>query len=130
VKRELPLLRAAALLELATGVALLAIPSVVVGALIGSTSDETASIVARMLGGALLGLGVAGALADRETPHHGIAVALGIYDISATIILVTAGLAGTADGPLLWPAAALHAVVTAGLFIGPLRGLLSWWGYS
>ena len=127
-RTELPILRIAALLELATGLALLAIPSVVVEALVGSTSDDAASVVARVLGGALLGLGVAGTIADRETPERGIAVAFGIYNVSTTVILVAAGLANTADGAWLWPVAGLHAVVTGGLIVGPLRRWLPWSG--
>jgi hypothetical protein len=127
-RTELAILRIAALLELATGLALLAVPSVVVEALVGSTSDDAASVVARVLGGALLGLGVSGVIANRETPERGIAVAFGIYNVSTTITLVAAGLSNTADGALLWPTACLHAVVTAALIVGPLRDWRPWSG--
>jgi hypothetical protein len=114
-------LRSSGVIEVVTGFALLATPSVVIHALVGSSSDAAASLVARVLGGALLGLGVAG-LAGGDPPDRGITLAFVIYNFSTAAILVVAELAGTADGSVLWPVAALHAVVTAGLIVGSLRG--------
>ena len=116
------MLRVSAIVELATGCALLAIPSVVIQALIGSPSDQVGWIVARILGGALLALGVAGMLTRGESPERGVVLAFIVYDTSTTLVLAWAGAAGTADGWLLWPVVGLHAILAAALAVG--RGLV------
>lgn len=101
-----------ALAELATGLALLAVPATVIDALVGP-SDATASLVGRVLGATLVSLGLAGALADRETPERGIVLVFVVYYTLTTAILAAGGIAGTADGLLLWPVVALHALGAA-----------------
>jgi len=113
------MLRVSAIVELATGCALLATPSVVIQALIGSPSNQVGWIVARILGGALLALGVAGMLTRGESPERGVALAFVVYDTSTAVVLVWAG---AADGWLLWPVVGLHAILAAALAVG--RGLL------
>ena len=116
--RATPLLsapvRTGAVIEIATGVALVAAPSVVLDALIGSSTAD-ASVVGRVLGGALLALGIGGGLADQRAPERGIRVAFLVYNASTAAILALAGVAGSADGVLLWPAAALHALIAVGI---------------
>ena len=109
-------LRGSAVIELATGVGLLAVPSVVLDALIGSPSDSGTELVARILGGALFALGVAGWMAG-STPERGLTLAFVIYNAVTTTLLVVGGLNGSADGSLLWPAAAVHAIVAAALVL-------------
>jgi hypothetical protein len=111
-------LRASAVVELATGLAVLAAPYAVVDVLIGSQADSATAVVARLLGAALLALGMAGRLAG-ATP--GVALAFVSYNVVATVILVMGGLDGSADGSLLWPAAVLHASASAALITGALR---------
>ena len=65
---------AGAVIEIATGVALIAGPSVVLDALIGSPTAN-APIVGRVLGGALLALGSGGGLTDPRAPERGIRAA-------------------------------------------------------
>ena len=115
------LLRGSAVLELATGMALLVAPSGVLHLLIGSPSDSATALVARVLGGALFGLGVAGWMAEPPTSTDGITLAFTLYNVLTTAILVVGGLAGTADGSLLWPTVALHAIVSGALIAGSLR---------
>jgi hypothetical protein len=79
-------------------------------------------IVARILGGALLALGVAGMLTRGESPERGLVLAFIVYDTSTTVVLAWAGAAGTADGWLLWPVVGLHAILAAALAVG--RGLV------
>jgi hypothetical protein len=114
-------LRGSAIVELATGLALLAVPSAVLQVLIGSPADSATALVARMLGAALFALGIAGWMAG-ATPERGLTLAFVSYNVFATTILVLGGLAGSADGSLLWPAAALHAIASAMLITGALRG--------
>ena len=105
-----------ALAELATGLALLAIPATVIEALVGP-SDATSSLVGRVLGATLVSLGLA-ALSDREAPGRGIVLGFVVYYALTTVILAAAGIAGTADGFLLWPVVALHALGGAVLALG------------
>jgi hypothetical protein len=119
---SLPLvLRGSAVVELATGMALLVAPSGVLGVLIGSPSDSATALVARVLGGALFGLGVAGWLAGPPISMDGITLAFVLYNVLTTAILAIGGLAGTADGSLLWPVVALHAVAAGALIAGSVR---------
>jgi hypothetical protein len=112
------MLRVSAIVELATGCALLATPSVVIQALLGSPSNQVGWIVARILGGALLALGVAGMLTRGESPQRGVALAFIVYDTSTAVVLAWAGAAGAADGWLLWPVVGLHAILAAALAVG------------
>jgi hypothetical protein len=107
-------LRASAVVELATGLALLAVPTVVYDVLIGSPSDSGTTLVARILGAALVALGVAGWTAG-PTPERGLTLAFVGYNVITTVLLVVGGLNGSADGSLLWPATALHAIASAAL---------------
>ncbi|MDA0160748.1 hypothetical protein OM076_10770 [Solirubrobacter ginsenosidimutans] len=107
-------MRAGAVFEIATGVALVAAPSVVLDALIGSSTAD-ASVVGRVLGGALLALGIGGGLTDPRAPERGIRVAFVVYNASTAALLASAGIAGSADGVLLWPASALHALIAVGI---------------
>ena len=102
--------RAGAVIEIATGLALVAAPSVVLDALIGSSTAD-ASVVGRVLGGALLALGIGGRLTDPRAPERGIRVAFFVYNASTAAMLALARVAGSADGVLLWPASALHAFI-------------------
>jgi hypothetical protein len=118
VPRILPgALRVSGVIELATGCVLIAAPSVVIQALSGSPSDQAGWIVGRVLGGALLALGVV-AMVPGSSADRGVTLALGVYNTSTTVILVAAGANGRADGSLLWPAAAVHATLGAALIVG------------
>jgi hypothetical protein len=109
-------LRVGAIVEVLTGIALLVVPSVVIDALIGSHSSS-ATLVGRVLGGALLSLGAAGTLAGRESPERAITVAFVVYNASTATILLIAGVAGEADGFLLWPVVAIHAGLATALVL-------------
>jgi hypothetical protein len=113
-------LRASAVVEFATGLALLAVPSVVLDVLIGSPSDSGTTLVARILGGALCALGAAGWMAG-TTPERGLMLAFVGYNVITTALLVMGGLNGSADGRLLWPVAALHAIASAALCLSTDR---------
>jgi hypothetical protein len=95
----------AAVAEAATGLALLIVPSLVGRLLLGAELSGVASPVARVLGIALIALGVAcwpgPALLGMLT-----------YGALATAYLLYLALGGEWVGPLLWPAVVLHAVLT------------------
>jgi len=80
-------MRFSALIELATGLTLLAVPEVVIRALIGANADEATTVVGRVLGGALVGLGIAGVAAGHRSQESRIALAYVVYDASTATIL-------------------------------------------
>lgn len=87
-------LRVSAIIEVATGCALLTVPSGVIQALIGSRSDQAGWIVGRVLGGALVALGVAAMFPSGQAPERGVALGFAVYNASTTVIL----------GVAAWPA--------------------------
>jgi hypothetical protein len=92
--------------EVVTGLALVLVPSIVGYWLLGASLDGAATQVARVAGLALIGLGIA---CWPGPPRAGML----IYSASAAAYLAYLGLVGAAMGVLLWPAVALHVVLTA-----------------
>ena len=107
-------------IELIIGFTLLVIPDVVIRALIAADGGTTSTIVGRVLGGALIGLGIAGASARGRTPERPIVLAYVVYNVSTAAVLAAAGVAGTASGILLWPVVAVHALLALVLLGGLL----------
>jgi hypothetical protein len=96
----------AAVLEIATGLALLVIPSLVGQLLLGEPLAGVAAEVARVAGIALVALGVA--------CWSGPSIAgMMTYGITVSLYLAYLGFSGGATGVLLWPAVLLHLGVTA-----------------
>ena len=113
-------LRISAIVELAIGCVLLTVPAVVIQGLTGSRSDQAGWVVGRVLGGALLALGVAGMFTPSQSPERGVASGFAVYNALTTVILVVAGTTGAADGWLLWPVVGLHGILAAALVLGSL----------
>ena len=109
-------------IELVTGLTLLVIPGVVIRALIGADEGTTSTIVGRVLGGALVGLGIAGASARGRTPERRIVLAYLVYNVSTAAVLAAASVAGTANGILLWLVVAVHALLAVVLLADLLLG--------
>jgi hypothetical protein len=107
-------------IELVIGLTLLVIPGVVIRTLIGADGGTTSTIVGRVLGGALVALGIAGASGRIRTPERPIVLAYVVYNVSAATILAAASVAGTASGILLWPVVAVHALLALVLLGGLL----------
>ena len=109
------LLKLTAIIEAATGLALIAVPSVVVRLLLGSPLDTSAAVMlGRVAGAALLALGVACWLARDDTQSRatrGLVVAMLMYNLIATAVLAFAGIGLGLHGVALWPAVVLHAVM-------------------
>ena len=93
----------AAIGEVATGLALLIVPSLVGQLLLGSEVSGVALTVARVTGIALIGLGVA---CWPGPPRVGML----IYSGAVALFLAYVGFAGSSSGMLLWPVVALHAI--------------------
>jgi len=96
----------AAASEVATGVALLIVPSLVGQLLFGAELTGVAMTVARVTGIALIALGVA---CWPGAPLVGMLT----YSAAVTLYLAYVGFAGGLTGILLWPAVILHAILTA-----------------
>jgi len=96
----------AAVSEIATGVALLIVPSLVGRLLLGEELTGIAIPVARVTGIALIALGVA---CWPGTPLAGMLT----YSAAVTLYLAYRGFAGGFSGILLWPVVVLHVILKA-----------------
>ena len=109
------LLIVTAVLETATGVALLSSPTLVARLLLGASLDAPAAlIVGRITGAALLSLGVACWLAREDGASRagrGLTAALLLYNAAAVAVLANAGAVVGLAGILLWPTVALHSAL-------------------
>lgn len=95
----------AAVAETLTGLALILVPSLVGWLLMSQELAGVATAVARVAGIALIGLGLA---CWPGPPILGML----IYSTSIALYLGFLGLAGGANGVLLWPAVSAHAGLT------------------
>src|SRR5450631_2342070 len=95
----------AAVAEVAAGLALLIVPSLVGQLLLGEELTGIAIPVARVAGIALVALGIA---CWPGPPLIGML----IYSALVTVYLAYLGFAGGLAGVLLWPAVALHLVLS------------------
>ena len=95
----------AAVAEAATGLAMLIVPSLVGQLLLGEELTGVAIPVARVAGMGLVGLGTA---CWPGTPLVGML----IYSTAVTFYLAYLGFAGGLVGVFLWPALALHVVLS------------------
>ncbi len=99
-----------ALFEALTGLALIALPTVVVPLLLGPDLTESSGIlISRIAGAALISIAIACWL-SRDNAQASIVIvkALAVYNISAAGLLVYAGLVEHFSGIGLWPATVLH----------------------
>lgn len=105
--------------EAAMGMALIAVPVLVIRMLLAADLPGTGPLVARFFGVALVALALAvwpgGSGATRQAVR-----AMLVYNILLAIALVWIALAEHLVGPLLWPAVVFHVAVAA-LLARPLR---------
>ena len=99
------LLAVAGVGEAVTGLALLVSPALVVHLLLGADVAGLSVVIARVTGIALIGLGAS------CWPGPAVAGML-IYSVLVTLLLAYLGIRGEWVGTLLWPAVAVHAVMT------------------
>lgn len=95
----------AAIAEAATGLALLLVPSLVGQLLLGQGLAGVAIPVARVTGIALIALGIS------CWPGKPL-IGMFAYSAAITLYLAYVGLAGEFSGMLLWPAVAVHALLS------------------
>jgi hypothetical protein len=113
-------LAVAAVAEAATGLALIVVPSLVGRLLLGAELAGVSIAVARVLGIALLALGVC------CWPSSTALCGMLTYSILATPYLLYLAIRGEWVGPLLWPAVFLHAILTALLVRAWLKERKRW----
>ncbi|MGO8760469.1 MAG: hypothetical protein ACLP2P_05585 [Desulfobaccales bacterium] len=100
-------------IEAATGLALMVVPAVVVRLLLGGEISGVAIPLGRVAGFGLLALGMASW--PGRHPAGNLAPALRAmltYNALAALYLLCLGLRGQWVGPLLWPAVAMHAILS------------------
>ena len=103
------LLTVAAMAEVVTGVALIVVPSFVVKLLFGADIASIAVITSQFAGLALVSLGVAcWPCGSASRALYGMLT----YSSLATLGLLNLALGGKWNGPFLWPAVVLHALLT------------------
>jgi hypothetical protein len=104
----------AAAVEAVTGLMLIVVPHLLAKLLLGVEVTGVAVVIGRVAGIALIALGVGGWLGRNEADGAGSALsAMLTYDLLVTAYLLVVGLGTEFVGPLLWPAVAAHAVLTA-----------------
>ena len=107
------LFNVSAIIEVLIGFALLVAPLLVIQLLFGQEISATGVSVARILGVALVSIGVAG----WEPKEHDVRLApragLCIYNVGAAIVLAIFGLQSISSGILLWPTVFLHGLIGA-----------------
>jgi hypothetical protein len=99
-------LTVAAVVEVATGMALLIVPSLVGRLLFGAEFTGVANAAAHVTGIALLALGVG------CWPGSTALCGMLTYGGLVTVYLAYLGVIGEWVGPLLWPAVVLHGILT------------------
>jgi hypothetical protein len=107
------LLKLASVIEAATGIALMIHPLLVVVLLLGAGVSGAGVALGRVAGFALLGLGLA-CWPNLDSAGANILALRGLltYNLLTTLYLVYLGIGGQWVGSLLWPAVAIHAVLT------------------
>jgi len=105
----------AAVAEVATGLALLIVPSFVGQLLLGEELTGVAVPVARVAGIALVALGIA---CWPGSPLVGMVT----YSAVVALYLSYLGFVGSLAGVFLWPAVVLHVILTALLIWASARG--------
>jgi hypothetical protein len=109
------LLNVTALVEGATGLVLVVLPSLLVTRLLGVSLEAPAATLARVAGVALLALAVACGFArledGRSRAVRGLVGAALLYNAGVAVVLAHAGVGQALAGIALWPTVLLHAAM-------------------
>ncbi len=108
------LFNVSAAIEIVTGIGMLVVPAFLIGLLLGDGLGPIGIAVTRVLGIGLLSLGIAGWDSQEQAKGTvlGPRTGLVVYNIAATAMFVYLGTTGAMNGLLLWPAAAIHLVIS------------------
>jgi hypothetical protein len=99
-----------AMIEVLTGIILMISPTFLARILLGTDLAYSGEVVGRVAGFALLALGIA-CWPTTESSNRAARRGLLVYNALAGIFLIYLGVRGALVGPLLWPAAVLHATL-------------------
>jgi hypothetical protein len=100
----------AALAEAGTGLILLVYPSIVVRLLFATEIFGSGTIMSRLAGAALIGLGAScWPATDNRRAFQGMVT----YSVLAMLLLLYFGVRGEGVGMLLWPGVIVHAILIA-----------------
>jgi hypothetical protein len=106
------LLSVEAAIEGATGLALIIFPQAVASLLLGAVLAAAGIAVARVAGIALLSIGLVCWMSRQDANKTAALATMLNYNLLVTAYLMYLGLGGVLVGMLLWPAIAIHAVLT------------------
>jgi hypothetical protein len=112
------------IIEAATGLGLIAVPTVVVRLLLGAEITGASVPLGRVAGVALLALGVACWFASYDVQNRaarGLASAMVLYNLGVILILGATGFQFRPVGILLWPAVILHVAMSVWCLAGLRR---------
>lgn len=103
--------------EVFVGIGLAATPDAGAELLAGATAfdDPAAILLARVGGFALIAIGIAALLARRDAGGialRGLLAGLLFYNVTAALLLAYGAVTLATPGPMLWPAAIAHAILT------------------
>ncbi len=97
------------LLEGATGLALMIVPSLVINLLLGSPlTDSISIIVARVAGTVLVSISIACWTLRKNESVKSLIIALLFYNLASVVLLTSAGMQASTTGIALWPAVITH----------------------
>lgn len=103
----------AAAIEIPTGLVLILAPSVFTRLLFAADMSGPAQALSPLAGFALFAVAIAcWPSRDAAVPSASAVRALLAFSLLCTVYLISQGMSADAIGPLLWPAAAGHAVLT------------------
>ena len=97
--------------EAATGLGLLAAPSMVVRLVLGSDIAGVSIVLANIAGITLIALAIACWPRVEPTASRTPYAAMFVYNLLIALLLAEVAATGTAEGVLLWPVVVLHLVV-------------------
>ena len=107
------LFNASAIIEILTGFALLFVPVLVIGLLLGEGLSSIGVAVARVLGVGLLSVGIAGFEATGQASRLTTRAGLCIYNVGAAVVFAIFGALNVSSGILLWPVVVIHGLIGA-----------------
>jgi hypothetical protein len=101
-----------AALEALTGLVAIIVPAVLVQLLLASPLPAPGSVIARLAGFALIGLGVAcWPRPSQASPARPAVCGLLTYNALVAIFFLYIGVRGMIVGPLFWPVVIVHAII-------------------
>jgi hypothetical protein len=108
------LLSISAVLEVLTGIALIASPSLAANLLLGANIESTLAItIARIAGAALISLAIICWLSRKSSMANNVVKAMLFYNVATVSILLSGKFGSDLSGLGLWPAIILHTSLAA-----------------